>query len=149
MKKLNLIIKMYYQEDDPYSVLNRSDNGSARNLFGDYSTSRKEVVGSHWNPALIGSGLACVSALICAVIGWILFDHWKNDWLLAFSILSTIAVLLTAYFAFWSFTNNKKRKGDAEYHPSAVTELVVWVMALMFFAFFFCLLYTSPSPRDS
>ena len=127
---------MYNQEDDPYAIVNGSDQDSNRNLFGDYGPSRQETVGSHWTAALVASALACVSAIICAVIGWILFDHWKNDWLLAFSIVSTLAALLCGYFAFWSFTNNKFRKNDAEYHPSAITELVVWVMALLLLAFF-------------
>ena len=127
---------MYYQEDDPYAVANGDDKDSNQNLFGDYTTNPQETVGSHWTPALICSALALISAIICTVIGWILFDHWKNDWLLSFSIISTVAVLLFGFFAFWAFNNNRKRKGDAEYHPSAITELIVWVMALLFMAFF-------------
>jgi hypothetical protein len=127
---------MYYKEDDPYAVDNGSQEDSTKNLFGDYSTSKHETVGAHWTPTLIFSGLALISAIICAVIGWILFDRWKNDWLLSFSIISTVAVLLFAFFAFWAFNNNRKRGTDAEYHPSAVTELIVWVMALLFMVFF-------------
>ena len=130
-----------YDTDDPYSGLNESgsfygDDDYDNEMFGEYTNDRHEEVGAHWICGLIASGLACAMALICAVIGWILFDHWKNAWMLAFAIGSTLGVLIFAYCAFWCFNNNRKRSVDAEYHPSALTELVVWILAILALIFF-------------
>ena len=137
-----------YDYDEPYSAVNTSysavntsgnmydDEPYDDEIFGDYTTNRQETVGAHWLCGLIASALACVLALIAAVFAWILFDHWKNPWMLALAIMLTLGTLIFAYCAFWCFTNNKNRSTDAEYHPSAVTEVVVWVLAILMMIFF-------------
>ena len=131
-----------YEYDNDYSQVNQSDDYYGEGdyddeLFGDYTTDRHEVVGAHWLCGLIAAGLACVLALACAIMGWILFDHWKNGWMLAFAIVSTLAVLILAYCAFWCFNNNRVRSVDAEYHPPALTELAVWILTILLLVFFF------------
>ena len=95
----------YYDNADPYDILD--DNNPNQNIFEDYSIDKRETAGSHWFPGLVASGLACVSAIICLVIGWVLYAHWKNGWMLTFAIISTVAFLLTAYFAFWCFCTGR------------------------------------------
>ena len=123
----------YDDDDDGYGYGNYDDDDD---MFGDYSPDRQEEVGNHWMCGLIAAGLACLLALIAAVIAWIMFDHWKNLWMLAFAIGATLGTLIFAYAAYWCFNNNKKRSTDAEYHPSAISELLVWVLAILAMIFF-------------
>ena len=122
---------------DDYDPLDYEVSGDYdQDLFNEYTTNPQETLGSHLLLALAAVGLACVLALICAVMAWVLFDHWKNPWLVTFSIISTLAVFILAFCGFWSFTNNKMRSVDAEYHPPAVTELVVFVLGILMLVFF-------------
>lgn len=111
-------------------------NNNHRNDILEYSNHAQETQGAHWMTAFLASILICLSSIICLVIGWIVYSRWKNGWLLSFAIIATLTFLISLFFIFWSFTNNKKRKNDAEYHPPAVTEVAVWLLALLLLLFF-------------